>query len=198
LIALGIKKQVFGGFQQDSPFIVVLAPLPNGVRMAATKRGPSMFGLFKKKKPPTMMDAMIRLVYGPNPPPKSADLERSIAIAYRDLLCERVPLARVKQRAGELLKGPIPHSTHDLAVSTALGFFRDPEYMPTLQECQIVARLRVADWAKDGSVPLLLAQSFEEVLYRRYKPQRPESPERPKAHSLPSFTPICFALGIGR
>jgi hypothetical protein len=144
-----------------------------------------MFGLFKKKKPPTMMDAMIRLVYGPNPPPKSADLERSIAIAYRDLLCERVPLAQVKQRAGELPKGPIPHSTHDLAVSTALGFFRDPEYMPALRECQIVARLRVADWAKDGSVPLLLAQTFEEVLYRRYKPQLPKSPERLPADTLP-------------
>jgi hypothetical protein len=128
-----------------------------------------MFGLFKKK-PPTVMDGMIRLIYGANPPSKSADLERSIAIAYRNLLCERVPLSQVKQLASELFKGPVPYSTLDLAVSTALGFFKDPEYVPALQECQIGARLRVAGWARDGSVQRLLAQSFEEVLYRRYKP----------------------------
>jgi hypothetical protein len=149
-----------------------------------------MFGLFKRKRP-TVMDGMIRLVYGDNPPPKSADLERSIAIAYRDLLCERVPFDRVKQRASELFKGPNPYSTLDLAASTALGFFMDPEYMPALQECQIGAGLRVADWAKDGSVPRLLAQSFEDVLYRRYKPQPPEAPDKPqpsKATERPVIT----------
>jgi hypothetical protein len=57
-----------------------------------------MFNLFKKN-PPTMMDALIRTIYGANPPPKSADLERSITIAHEDLLFERVPLAEVKQRA---------------------------------------------------------------------------------------------------
>ena len=46
-----------------------------------------------------MMDALIRTIYGANPPPKSADLERSITIAHEDLLFERVPLAEVKQRA---------------------------------------------------------------------------------------------------
>jgi hypothetical protein len=40
-----------------------------------------MFGLFKKK-PPTVMDALIRTVYGANPPSKSADFVRSITIAY--------------------------------------------------------------------------------------------------------------------
>jgi hypothetical protein len=133
------------------------------------------FGLFKKKQP-TVMDAMIRLVYGANPPSKSADLERSIAIAYRDLLCEQVPLSQVKQLASELFKGPVPYSTLDLAVSTALGIFKDPEYVPVLQECQLVARLRVAEWTKGGMVPPLLAQSFEEVLYRLYKPQLSPKP----------------------
>ena len=106
-----------------------------------------MFGLFKKKQP-TMMDALIRTIYGANPPSKSADLERSITIAHEDLLFERVPLSEVKQKAGELFKGPIPYSTHDLAVSTALAFFKSPEYVPALQECQIAARLRVVNWAK--------------------------------------------------
>jgi hypothetical protein len=48
-----------------------------------------MFGLFKKKSP-TVMDGMIRMVYRANPPPKSADLERSITIAHEDLLFEKV------------------------------------------------------------------------------------------------------------
>ncbi len=137
-----------------------------------------MFRLFKKK-PPTMLDAFIHLAYGPNPPAKSADLERSITIAHEDLLFERVPLSKVKQKAAELFEGPIPYSTHDLAVSTALGFFKNPEYVPTLQECQIPARLRVANWARDGKVVKPLAQSFEDVLYRIYKPQPLETRERP-------------------
>jgi hypothetical protein len=62
-----------------------------------------MFGLFKRK-PPTAMDALIRLIYGANPPPKSADLERSVTIAHEGLLFERVPLAEVKRKASELLR----------------------------------------------------------------------------------------------
>jgi hypothetical protein len=143
-----------------------------------------MFGLFKKKSP-TMKDAFIRTIYGANPTSKSADLERSIAIAHEDLLFERVPLSQVKQAASGLFKGPIPYSTHDLAVSTALAFFKSPEYVPALQECQIPARLRVANWVKDGKVVKPLAQSFEEVLYRVYKPQPSEAPGENRFRSEP-------------
>jgi hypothetical protein len=143
--------------------------------------GNRQFGLFKKKSP-TVMDGPIRTIYGANPLPKSADLERSITIAHEDLLFERVPLSEVKQRASELFKGSIPYSTHDLAVSTALAFFKNPEYVPALRECQIPARMRVRNWAIDGKVVKPLAASFEEVLYRLYKPQLPEAGERPMAN----------------
>jgi hypothetical protein len=136
-----------------------------------------MFGMFKRK-PPTAMDAFIRTIYGANPPRKSADLERSVTIAHEDILFERVPLQEVRRFAGELFHGPIPYSTHDLAVSTALAFFKAPEYIPVLTECQIPARLRVVNWAKDGKVVGPLAQSFEVVLYRVYKPGEPEAPEQ--------------------
>lgn len=136
-----------------------------------------MFGLFKKR-PPTVMDGLIRALYGANPPPKSAELERSIIIAHEALLFGRVPLSEVRQRATDLFKGPIPYSTHDLAVSTALGFFKAPEFVKVLSECQIPARLRVVDWAKDGTVVSPLAQSFEAVLYRVYKPTLSDAPER--------------------
>ena len=136
-----------------------------------------MFGIFKRR-PPTALDAFIRLAYGPNPPRKSADLERSVTIAHEDILFERVPLREVKRIAEELFKGPIPYSTHDLAVSTALAFFETPEYIPVLTECQIPARLRVVNWASDGKVVGPLAQSFEAVLYRVYKPGQKQAPEQ--------------------
>ena len=138
-----------------------------------------MFGLFKKK-PRTAMDAFIRIIYGANPPPKSADLERSITIAHEDLLLEQVPLSEVKRLARELFKGPIPYSTHDLAVSIALAFFKAPEFMRMLEDCQIPARLRVANWAKDRKVVSPLAESFEVVLYRVYKPSQSGETERPR------------------
>lgn len=131
-----------------------------------------MFRLFKKS--PTAMDSLIRAIYGANPPPKSADLEHSITLAHEDLLFERVPLTEVQRVAGELIQGPIPYSTHDLAVSTALGFFKAPEFMRAVEECQIFARTRVVAWAKDGKVASPLAQSFEEVLFRAYGPNQSE------------------------
>ncbi len=137
-----------------------------------------MFGLLKRKLP-TVMDGLIRSMYGATPPPKSADLERSITIAHEDLLFERVPLSEVKRKADELFEGPIPYSTHDLAVSTALAFFKAPEYVPALVECQIPARLRVSNWAKDRKVVSPLAKNFEEVLYAVYKPNQLEAPKLP-------------------
>jgi hypothetical protein len=137
-----------------------------------------MFGLFKRK-PSTAMDALIRAVYGPNPPRKSADLERSVTIAHEDVLFERVSLAEVRRVAEDLFRGPMPYSTHDLAVSTALAFFKAPEFVPLLTECQIPARLRVVNWAKDGKVIRPLAKSFEAVLYRVYKPVPPDVSARP-------------------
>jgi hypothetical protein len=115
------------------------------------------------------MDAFIGMIYGANPAPKSADLERSIIIAHEDLLLERVPLSKVKRLARELFEGPIPYSTYDLAVSIALAFFKAPQFMRMLEDCQIPARLQVANWAKNRKVVSPLAESFEVVLYRIYK-----------------------------
>jgi hypothetical protein len=149
------------------------------------RRGHLVLGFFIsifKKKPPTAMDAFIRRVYGANPPQKSADLERSVTIAHEDLLSERVPLAEVKRVAGQLFQGPIPYSTHDLAISTALAFFKAPEFVPALAESQIGARLRVVNWAKDGKVVGPLAQSFEAALYKLYKPGQQEASQRSVAN----------------
>jgi hypothetical protein len=126
-----------------------------------------MFGLFKKKSP-TVMDALVRTIYGANPPPKSADLQVSTYIAYKELLLEKISSFAVRECAAKLLDGPVPYSTHDLAVSVALNFFKDPKLHNHLQDAQLDARRQVRNWAGEGKVVGPLADSFEAVLCKRY------------------------------
>ena len=126
-----------------------------------------MFGIFKKRQP-TAMDG--RAIYGDHPPAKSADLERAITIAHEDLLCEEVPASEIRRIASALSAGPIPYSTYDLSVATALSFFKDPELVGRLQVIQIGSRLRVLNWMKAGKVAPGVLKIFEDTLYRVYKP----------------------------
>jgi hypothetical protein len=122
---------------------------------------------FKKK--PTLMDGLIHATYGPNPPPKTADSQQAANLAT-GLLHGRVSFWDVKILADQLYAGPMPYSTHDLAASVALNFFRRPELMPTLVEMQIAARMQVLDWFKQGLVNPNIARVFEDALYKDYKP----------------------------
>jgi hypothetical protein len=128
-----------------------------------------MFGFFKKKQP-TGMDGVIRAIYGDNPPAKSADLERAITIAHEDLLAGQVPISDVRRVAGGLHAGPMPYSTYDLSVATALAFFKNPDLFDALAEAQIGARVRVLNWMKGGKVAPGVLRIFEDTLYRLYKP----------------------------
>jgi hypothetical protein len=128
-----------------------------------------MFNIFNKKKE-TAMDGVIRAIYGDRPPAKSADLERAITIAHEDLLCEEVPATEIRRLASALAAGPVPYSTYDLSVATALSFFKNPEFQDRLQEIQMGARLRVANWMEGGKVAPGLLRIFEDTLYRVYKP----------------------------
>jgi hypothetical protein len=127
-----------------------------------------MFGLFKKKSP-TALDAFIRLAYGDNPPAKSANLAEAIRIADEQLLLQKVSASEVERCAKGLFAGPVPYSTHDLAVSVALNFFKNPELLNQLKVAQSQARVIVASWAREGKVVGPLAQSFEAVLHNRYQ-----------------------------
>jgi hypothetical protein len=128
-----------------------------------------MFGIFKKKQP-TVMDGVIRAIYGDNPPAKSADLERAITIAHEDLLAEQVPISEVQRIASGLFAGPMPYSTYDLAIASSLSFFKNPELFEALAEIQVPARLRVLNWMKGGKVAPGVLKIFEDTLYRLYKP----------------------------
>ncbi|MEX2150643.1 MAG: hypothetical protein WD793_10525 [Steroidobacteraceae bacterium] len=135
-----------------------------------------MFGLFgKKRKPATAMDALIRALYGDNPPKKTADVQHAAKLAADELLGGAFDKPTVTRIATELNDGPIPYSTHDLAASVALNLFKSvlPENRHLLFETQLMARMTVHSWSKEGKVVTALAQSFENVLYDRYKPSPP-------------------------
>ncbi len=76
-----------------------------------------------QKRQITAMDAMVTAVHG-NDKTKSADLEQSVLIANEMLLYGAVPLEEVRSTTRGLYEGPMPYSTIDLAVATALAFYR--------------------------------------------------------------------------
>ncbi|MEX2282354.1 MAG: tetratricopeptide repeat protein [Gemmatimonadota bacterium] len=129
-----------------------------------------MFGLFKKKKPANALDEFIFAVYGNPPPPKRANLEEAITLAADKLLMGVVQVKEVRRQAVALNSGPIPYSTHDLALSVALNFFKQPEYVPHLGDVQMMARLQAVQWLQQALVVPVLVKSFEDVLYELYAP----------------------------
>jgi hypothetical protein len=129
-----------------------------------------MFGLFnKKKKPENALDELIFAVYGNPPPPKRANVSQAVGLA-NELLLDIIDGKEVSNNAIALNDGPIPYSTHDLALSIALNIFKQPQHIPQLFEAQLLARMRMVEWLQDGLVAPMLAKSFEDVLYRIYKP----------------------------
>jgi hypothetical protein len=129
-----------------------------------------MFGFSKQKKPKTALDEFIFALYGNPPPPKRADVDVAARLAFEDLLMRNVDEADVRAVAQELGASPIPYSTHDLALSVALNFFKRPECKPRLQTAQMFARMKMLEWFQAGFVVQVLAKGFEDVLYKDYKP----------------------------
>ncbi len=133
-----------------------------------------MFDWFRRKKQPaTFMDAFVQTMYGRNAK-KTADVSKAIDLANKELLRGSFALNDVTCLATELSNGPVPYSTHDLAASIALGLLkRVPlEARTGLEEVQLLARLPVVTWMKEGKVVPLLAEAFENTLYKEYDPAR--------------------------
>ena len=147
-----------------------------------------MFGFSKKKKAVTALDEFIFAVYGNPPPEKRANVVRAGSLASEELLMGVVDDQQVRALAEELNASPIPYSTHDLALSTALNFFKRPEYMPQLKTAQMVARMKMLEWLEDKLVVPVLVRSFEDTLYKLYKPAPPArlAPEQPQRKPIPA------------
>jgi len=133
-----------------------------------------MMGLFdlfgSKKKPETAMDIFIRSVYGDPPPPKRAKLSVAVDLAS-ELLMGEVSEREIVIIANQLSSGPIPYSTHDLALSVALNFFKDPARIHNLGTAQLMARMTMLVWLQEKKVAPILVKSFEDTLYKLYKPR---------------------------
>jgi hypothetical protein len=129
-----------------------------------------MFGLFKKKKPETALDQLIYAIYGNPPPAKRANVRMAVDLAQNQLLMNKISPDEVMSVAIDLNDGPIPYSTHDLALSVALNLFKRPELIPALSEAQILARIQMVEWLQEGQVAPMIAKSFEDTLYKVYKP----------------------------
>jgi len=133
-----------------------------------------MFGFAKKKQAQasTLLDGFVKSIYGPNPPKGTADVQEAIRMAADCLLGGVFEKDDLALTAMNLNDGSIPYSTHDLAVSVALRAFKDvpPEDRRHLFTIQLNARMTVSGWAKERKVAMPLAEAFENVLYKDYKP----------------------------
>ena len=141
----------------------------------------------RKRKPTSALDELIFAIYGNPPPPKSARPDEAAKIAHGELLLGLVSQREVAAVTKELNESPIPYSTHDLALSVAQNFFRRPELIPHMFNGQLSARLKAAEWLQQGKVAPLLVESFEDVLYKTYRPTftgmetKEQNPERSAA-----------------
>lgn len=125
--------------------------------------------LFGKKKQESSMDVLIKAMYGDPPPPKRANVYDAINLAD-ELLMGSITKEALSSLAADLYSGPIPYTTHDLAVSIALNYFKRPEHNEQLQMAQLMARITVMGWLEEGKATPLLIKSFEDTLYKLYKP----------------------------
>ena len=130
-----------------------------------------MFDLFKKKSPD---DEYIKAMYGSRPQKNVADSAEAAVIAYDDLLGGLLLLEDVGLYCFDLARTSIPYSTNDLAVNTALKFFRDEEMIFHLREVQVTARMKATQWIADGLLNKNIASHFEKTLYEFYKSEKVE------------------------
>jgi len=126
-----------------------------------------MFGFFKKKN--TALDILIESVYGKNPPKPSANLNEAIVLAYKNLLDEYISLSEVSTQAKQLNSSGIPYNTYDLALCTALNFFRKAESKADLFQVQLQARTVLMQWVLGEKCHPKIAEMFENTLYCEFK-----------------------------
>jgi hypothetical protein len=122
-----------------------------------------------KRKTAKPIDQMVKAMYGDSPPDVPPDLEEAIRLAHGELLKRLIDENEVRGIATELRHGPIPYSTHGLALCTSLNFFRRREQIDILGEAQLMARMMALEWAQDKKIPPTMLAVFEQSLYELYR-----------------------------
>ena len=70
------------------------------------------------------MSELASTMYGPGAKTGQSDLTKATQYAFSNLMGEVVPQSEVAAIAQGLRSGEMPYSTEDLALATALNFFR--------------------------------------------------------------------------
>ena len=128
-----------------------------------------MFGFLKMKKPAKASEDANFACYGNSPPLQRANLEEAVTVATDEILMGVVERQEVQGQAETLYSGPVPYSTHDLALSVATNFFRRPEYIPPLRDFHIIALLQAIQWFRQGLVTPVLVENFEKIICQSYE-----------------------------
>ncbi|MDD3620715.1 MAG: hypothetical protein RBR09_00145 [Desulfobulbaceae bacterium] len=110
------------------------------------------------------MNEFILSVYGNPPPPKRANLDEAITVAAKEILMGIVDRQEVRKLAEIQHSGPIPYSTHDLALSVATSFFDHPDYAESLKDFRALVLLQSIMWFQEGLVAPVWVENFEKIL----------------------------------
>lgn len=129
-----------------------------------------MFGFIFKKKPKNALEEFIFSVYGNPPPPKRADTAQAAELVVNELFGGMIKLEPVRKKASELFAGPIPYSTHDLAIAVALHIYKLSKGDSRFAATQIQARVTALGWYKEGLIVQPLFKTFEDTLYELFRP----------------------------
>jgi hypothetical protein len=114
------------------------------------------------------MDQFIEAIFGNPPLAKRANSSSSIDPAG-ELSMGQVPEKEISMPGTKLESAINPYLTNDLALSIALKFFKDPQYMPNLGMARMMARMTMLEWFEQNKVAPTLVQSFEDTLYKLYE-----------------------------
>jgi len=104
---------------------------------------------------------------------ESPDVTKAILLCGQDLLQNKIPTTEIREIALKLLNNQIgiKYSTHDLAIATALNFFKKDDMKSKLNDVQLPARMKVLAWFDNKeSINPIIFRSFEDTLYAKYKP----------------------------
>jgi hypothetical protein len=130
-----------------------------------------MFGILEKKTPGNVSEEDAFALYSNPGQPEKANLEEAITIAGEELLMGRVERQEIQRQAQTLYATPVSYSTHDLALSIAMNFYRQPGNIPYLDDFKIIALLKVIHWYQEGLVMQVLLENFEKILCVLYEPE---------------------------
>lgn len=97
------------------------------------------------------------------------DVAAAVDLAFQHLLLERVPLAAVREVAGELSPLLGTKTPQALALAVALFLFEQDDLKGDLQEAQMFARLKMLEWLEEGRIEPGEGRYFANQLYELYK-----------------------------